>query len=77
MLSAEVFIDWRLSIVGHRYDGQPSVSRNAAIINHEGTRVHSRVLGVFAAEFRGNTTDMGANQGDKGGELELNSCDAW
>lgn len=71
-----MIIDHLISIVGHRYDGQSSVPRHATIINHQRTCVHSRVLGVLAAELRGDTTDMAPDKGDKGREPQLDSGDA-
>jgi hypothetical protein len=53
-------VDWRrfsfksiidCSLLGHGYNWKSSISRDAAIINHQGTRVHPRLLGVFTAEL--------------------------
>lgn len=48
------------------HNGVPSVSRYAAALHKQRSRLHLGVLGVLTAKPRGATTDLGRNKGAQG-----------
>jgi len=48
------------------YNGVPSVSRYAATLHKQRSRLHLGVLGVLTAKSRGATTDLGRDKGTQG-----------
>lgn len=43
------------------HNGVPSVSRDAAIVHKQGSRLHTGILGVLATELRGAATHLGGH----------------
>lgn len=48
------------------HNGVPSVSRYAAALHKQRSRLHLGVLGVLTAKSRGATTDLGRDKGAQG-----------
>lgn len=48
------------------YNGVPSVSRYAAALHKQGSRLHLGVLGMLTAKPRGVTTNLGRDKGAQG-----------
>lgn len=66
-----------LSFLGHGYDGQSPVSRDATTINHQRACFYPRLFGVFETKLRRDSTHLASNTRDKSWKPEFDSCDGW